>query len=342
MSKSYRKRGGSPASDRVMSFLKSNDQNSNLVGGSPASNRVMSFLKPNNHNQNLNMVGGSPASSRVMNLLPSSCNAPKDFTLPPVSSDTSGLNLYETTGGGIMGLSRRKHKPVSFKKSRSRKNRGPGCGTSKRRGPGCGTKRRSKRKVGGAIRMPSEFFGTDSGRYGADPNLGRTPHAYGYTFPQSHGVNLPGNFMGPNLGAAPDSSGVQTGGRRTKKYGGNHTSAAPAVAEVVASVASPVATQRALPDNVTVVGGNRKNKKNKRNKKNKKGGAIRMPSEFFGVDSGRYGADPNLGRTPHAYGYTFPQSHGVNLPGNFFGPNLGAAPDSSGVQTGGCGQCGVF
>ena len=29
----------------------------------------------------------------------------------------SGLNLYETTGGGIMGLSRRKHKPVSFKKS---------------------------------------------------------------------------------------------------------------------------------------------------------------------------------------------------------------------------------
>ena len=56
----------------------------------------MSFLKPNNHNQNLNMVGGSPASSRVMNLLPSSCNAPKDFTLPPRSPIASGLNLYET------------------------------------------------------------------------------------------------------------------------------------------------------------------------------------------------------------------------------------------------------
>jgi len=331
MSRSYRKRGGSPASNRVMSFLKSNNHNSNLVGGSPASNRVMSFLNPNNHNQN--MVGGSPASSRVMNLLPSSCNAPKDFTLPPVSSNTTGLNLYETTGGGIMGLSRRKHKPISFKKSKSRKNRGPGCGT-KRRGPSCGPKRRSKRKVGGAIIMPSEFFGTDSGRYGADPNLGRTPHAYGYTFPQSHGVNLPGNFMGPNLGAAPDSSGVQTGGKRSKKYGGNHSSTAAAIATAKAALAaSPAALQIALPDNVTVVGGNRKNKK---------GGAIRMPSEFFGVDSGRYGGDPNLGRTPHAYGYSFPQSHGVNLPGNFFGPNLGASPDSSGVQTGGCGQCGVF
>ena len=175
MSKSYRKRGGSPASDRVMSFLKSNDQNSNLVGGSPASDRVMSFLKPNNHNQNLNMVGGSPASSRVMNLLPSSCNAPKDFTLPPVSSDTSGLNLYETTGGGIMGLSRRKHKPVSFKKSDQERIEVLVVAQAKEEVPAAEQSVDLKRKVGGAIRMPSEFFGTDSGRYGADPNQ-EEPH----------------------------------------------------------------------------------------------------------------------------------------------------------------------
>ena len=59
--------------------------------------------------------------------------------------------------------------------------------------------------------MPSEFFGVDSGRYGADPDLGRTPHAYGYTFPQSHGVNLPETSL-DQIGAAPDSTEVGGGG----------------------------------------------------------------------------------------------------------------------------------
>ena len=33
------------------------------------------------------------------------------------------------------------------------------------------------------------------------------------------------------------------------------------------------------------------------------GGAIRMPSEYYGVDSGRYTADANVGRSPSCYGY---------------------------------------
>ena len=48
----------------------------------------------------------------------------------------------------------------------------------------------------------------------------------------------------------------------------------------------------------------------RRNSRNRKGGAIRLPSEYFGVESGRYGSDMNVGRTPHAYGYTHAQSMG--------------------------------
>ena len=35
----------------------------------------------------------------------------------------------------------------------------------------------------------------------------------------------------------------------------------------------------------------------------KQGGAIRMPSEYFGVNSGRYQMDANMGRSPNSYGY---------------------------------------
>ena len=69
---------------------------------------------------------------------------------------------------------------------------------------------------GGAIRMPSEYFGGVSGRYGVDANAGRCPSAYGYTNAQSFGGNLPGNQVGPNMFAHPDGSGLQTGGRNRK------------------------------------------------------------------------------------------------------------------------------
>ena len=73
----------------------------------------------------------------------------------------------------------------------------------------------------------------------------------------------------------------------------------------------------------------------RRNSINRRGGAIRLPSEYFGIDSGRYGADMNAGRTPHAYGYTHAQSMGNELPGNQVGPNMHAHPDATGIQTGG-------
>ena len=73
----------------------------------------------------------------------------------------------------------------------------------------------------------------------------------------------------------------------------------------------------------------------RRNSINRRGGAIRLPSEYFGIDSGRYGADMNAGRTPHAYGYTHAQSMGNEIPGNQVGPNMHAHPDATGIQTGG-------
>jgi len=150
---------------------------------------------------------------------------------------------------------------------------------------------------GGAIRLPSEYFGGDSGRYAADANVGRCPNSYGYTHAQSFGGNLPGNQVGPNMFAHPGGTGQQTGGRKRRT---------------------------------------RRGKKARRSKRSKRGGAIRLPTEYFGGDSGRYAADANVGRCPNSYGYTHAQSFGGNLPGNQVGPNMFAHPGGSGQQTGGC------
>ena len=159
---------------------------------------------------------------------------------------------------------------------------------------------------GGAIRLPSEYFGGDSGRYVADANVGRCPNAYGYTHAQSFGGNLPGNQVGPNMFAHPGGTGQQTGGCSSSSGSGSGTRKT-----------------------------RRKNSKRKNRRRSKRGGAIRLPSEYFGGDSGRYVADANVGRCPNAYGYTHAQSFGGNLPGNQVGPNMFAHPGGTGQQTGG-------
>ena len=106
----------------------------------------------------------------------------------------------------------------------------------------------ARKLKGGAVRMPSEYYGVDSGRYQADANLGRSPQSYGY---------------------------MNGGNRKSKRSrrSRNIRGGSPASNRVMSF----------LP------------------KQN--GGAIRMPSEYYGVDSGRYQADANLGRTPNSYGY---------------------------------------
>lgn len=77
-----------------------------------------------------------------------------------------------------------------------------------------------------------------------------------------------------------------------------------------------------------------------------KGGAIRMPSEYFGIDSGRYTADPNVGRSPSCYGYVNQAGGAIRMPSEYFGvdsgryiadPNVGRSPSSYGYvgQSGG-------
>merc|ERR1712070_1236886 len=75
----------------------------------------------------------------------------------------------------------------------------------------------SYRKRGGAIRLPSEYFGVNSGRYAPDANAGRMPNAYGYTQAQSNGVSMDGNQVGANMHAHPNATGLQTGGGHRRR-----------------------------------------------------------------------------------------------------------------------------
>jgi len=81
------------------------------------------------------------------------------------------------------------------------------------------TKRTRKMKRGGAVRMPHEYFGTDSGRYFAtgDPKLAEGSSAYGPFMAVSQGVPvMDGQMVGPNMGPYPAASCTQTGGRRRR------------------------------------------------------------------------------------------------------------------------------
>jgi hypothetical protein len=68
---------------------------------------------------------------------------------------------------------------------------------------------------GGAIIMPSEYFGNDSGRYSTNvPSSYST--AYGPSVGVSQGIVRDG-AVGPNLAWGPTSSTMQTGGRRNRR-----------------------------------------------------------------------------------------------------------------------------
>jgi len=73
-------------------------------------------------------------------------------------------------------------------------------------------RKHSKAVRGGAVRMPLEYFGGQSGVYSSNPNVGYEAHAYGDVVPVSYG-NINGNTTGPNLHVMPNSSMLQTGGR---------------------------------------------------------------------------------------------------------------------------------
>ena len=78
------------------------------------------------------------------------------------------------------------------------------------------TKRKSVKR-GGAVRMPHEYFGGDSGRYFAtgDAKLAEGSSAYGPFVSVSQGVPImDGQMVGPNMGPYQGSSCTQTGGRR--------------------------------------------------------------------------------------------------------------------------------
>ena len=67
-------------------------------------------------------------------------------------------------------------------------------------------------KRGGAIIMPSEYFGKDSGSYSPTVNASYNT-AYGASVGISQGMPN-GNLIGPNLAYGPTDSKLQTGGRR--------------------------------------------------------------------------------------------------------------------------------
>ena len=80
---------------------------------------------------------------------------------------------------------------------------------------------RSQQKLrGGAVRMPHEYFGTDSGRYFAEGSseLADGSSAYGLFHSVSQGVaSADGQMFGPNVGPYPMSSCTQTGGKKSAK-----------------------------------------------------------------------------------------------------------------------------
>ncbi len=76
-------------------------------------------------------------------------------------------------------------------------------------------KRSSKRRVqkAGASVLPSEYLGSNSGRYFAEgsPELTMSNSAYGPNIPTSHGILINPTLSGPDLGPT-SHSGMQTGG----------------------------------------------------------------------------------------------------------------------------------
>jgi hypothetical protein len=77
-------------------------------------------------------------------------------------------------------------------------------------------KKQRKNQQGGASVLPSEYFGSDSGRYfpAGSTQLNITPSAYGPNIATSHGIMINPTLSGPDLGPT-SHSGMQTGGKKT-------------------------------------------------------------------------------------------------------------------------------
>ena len=80
-----------------------------------------------------------------------------------------------------------------------------------------------RRQSAGAIRLPSEYYGGNSGRYTPNAQAGLCGNAYGNTIARSHGtIFADASQTGPNMHAHPDAIGVQTGGRRRRRRSSNN------------------------------------------------------------------------------------------------------------------------
>lgn len=171
--------------------------------------------------------------------------------------------------------SRKASKSNKSKNSRRSNSKRISRETMKSKGNKRNYKRRNNKtkkvnKKGGAVRLPSEYFGGNSGRYSPNPSASYDT-AYGPSVGVSMGT-VRGNKVGPNLGPGPNSNAMT-------------------------------------------------------------GGAIRLPSEYFGGNSGRYSPNP-VASYDTAYGPSVGVSMGT-VRGNVVGPNLGPGPNSSSSMTGG-------
>ena len=112
-------------------------------------------------------------------------------------------------------------------------------------------------KKGGAVRMPSEYFGHDSGRYTDNLQAGLDKSVYGETNPVSFGTLNPDNTTGPNLGVHPNASNTQTGGAirlPSEYYGqdsGRYLENVPAVDKNAYGETNAVSFGTINPDNTT-------------------------------------------------------------------------------------------
>ena len=76
-------------------------------------------------------------------------------------------------------------------------------------------KKQRKNQRGGVSVLPSEYLGSDSGRYFPEgsPQLNMAPSAYGPNIATSHGILINPTLSGPDLGPT-SHSGQQTGGQK--------------------------------------------------------------------------------------------------------------------------------
>jgi hypothetical protein len=80
----------------------------------------------------------------------------------------------------------------------------------------------------------------------------------------------------------------------------------------------------------------RRSSKRRSSKRRQRGGRVTFPSEYFGVNSGRYfpKGSPQLAVPNSAYGVNRATSRGMQIGNNMMGPDLGPTRHS-GKQTGG-------